>query len=1328
MDDIIDNNLDNISELKLLESLDLGHRRVFKEEEKQKENDDFVDNINLLLSKLNERIYKMKSIPKLQIKSFDIDSINDENNDNINDNINDINNNMPENENKKQPLSENPSKFNTNKLSSLNNTNNFNNITTNTPYPLEDSANNKINNNRKFRIPDSANEKFNRNPNNINIATPGGNFKLRESSNLEDSKAKQSINNKDNITDNMSIDKENMNDKNDKKDEDELHNEIELKNIDEIEDDIPEMSDHNKSPREANINNDNKPINKKETIESNNYIISNLKEEDDENNKNEKEKSKIQENNEDNNNNEDKESDMKIDVEEIETFQPENENSEKNVLKNINKNGMEKTDENNKSEIESNGGEKERLTNKNEQSNQEDKIEEKKESEEDQYDKEFNQLENNFKNMKSVLSNNNDDINNNKSKNIENEEKNDLKNRMVKIDEASVDVETSDKRKIDEKKETEEKKEQKEESILEIKDDSISEQKEDKKDDKEKRENENNKENEDKKVESIMEINDASNSEQKEEDKEKKKAEEKKEKKDKKEESVMEINSESISEQKEDKKDNKENKEINNVENGLNEPKEDKSKNNVNTNKIINNISKNSIEDDDLASPRSRNKSGYTKTNTMPQKDLDHSIKKSIKKSLTQGGDILIQIRPSNTKASKNESAPDPFDIDGYPILENLNGEEKALDEIIPEFNENILKNEQKKEIDSRKSSLIKKKLIQLKINEGQEYSQYLGEIQEPHTEVMQINYNEENFKSKLNYEKKSKLETFQNLTFDEINSPIGPIESFEGFSQKYILEKEDVKTALSSSFSKWRKILGDGNSFYRIIMFGLIEAYILNKNINELKILINDIISDDKIKIYDEKNINMESCCIVFSEILFMLEEEEDNNKAYEIFIKAYAMKDGSFDKLLIFYLRYTLSFYIKQAKELLPEEEKNNINNTNIFNSCAIESPNIEPSFLDICCFQYLFDIKINLIYLQGGISNPVQRSINLIGEEEDNCPFLNIGFFYSSYHRLYPSNFEVAYNCVLPAPKNINKSFTYILKDTRPCAECKSNTEHIMFLEKKFIICKFCLENYLTKICNFRADAFERNGFLGLEYYTRPINLVGNYYIDDYEIIELIESGNLLEILIQKYTGVVCSNCHRKEENTIELKCGCEFCKKCLENLVLSKTKGIKVLNDFEKKQIQSTKCICGNPFDIEEGLKVIQKNKDDKIESLNRLEKYVNTLCLICSKELRVEGQKKNEYVKKDETINYKIIKMKKMEGQGLEKEINESDHLICDECYNQNLKRKIELNDSDDEDDRTTRNDFIDFEKELIACSICCKNHLFRITQNEGCCAGDCLIF
>ena len=45
-------DLDKISELKLLESLDLGHRKVFKEETRQKENDEFVTDINLLLSKI----------------------------------------------------------------------------------------------------------------------------------------------------------------------------------------------------------------------------------------------------------------------------------------------------------------------------------------------------------------------------------------------------------------------------------------------------------------------------------------------------------------------------------------------------------------------------------------------------------------------------------------------------------------------------------------------------------------------------------------------------------------------------------------------------------------------------------------------------------------------------------------------------------------------------------------------------------------------------------------------------------------------------------------------------------------------------------------------------------------------------------------------------------------------------------------------------------------------------------------------------------------------------------------------------------------------------
>ena len=184
MEDDID-NLDNISELKLLESLDLGHRKVFKEEEKKKENDEFVENINLLLSKLNERINIIKNLPKLEIKPFDLDSIKSNKSNKSN---------KPRDQNQ-IPNSLNPPNTMNNKLGNLTNTNNFANNTFNTPYPIEGSIDYNLKNKQKFVIPDSINEKtnvklnklnnnniingnnnINNENNNINNAIPGENY------------------------------------------------------------------------------------------------------------------------------------------------------------------------------------------------------------------------------------------------------------------------------------------------------------------------------------------------------------------------------------------------------------------------------------------------------------------------------------------------------------------------------------------------------------------------------------------------------------------------------------------------------------------------------------------------------------------------------------------------------------------------------------------------------------------------------------------------------------------------------------------------------------------------------------------------------------------------------------------------------------------------------------------------------------------------------------------------------------------------------------------------------------------------------------------------
>ena len=165
---MIDDNENMESGLNLLESLDLGHRRIYNEESKQKENEDFLENINLLLSKFNERIEALKNIPKLEIKSFDIESINSNlntnnniiNNNNVKNNRNSINNNKSENQ-INNPYSNYHSKNNENS-----NSNNL--IKINNGINISETPNLPEDNNMKFIIPDSTNENLNNANNNLN--------------------------------------------------------------------------------------------------------------------------------------------------------------------------------------------------------------------------------------------------------------------------------------------------------------------------------------------------------------------------------------------------------------------------------------------------------------------------------------------------------------------------------------------------------------------------------------------------------------------------------------------------------------------------------------------------------------------------------------------------------------------------------------------------------------------------------------------------------------------------------------------------------------------------------------------------------------------------------------------------------------------------------------------------------------------------------------------------------------------------------------------------------------------------------------------------------
>ena len=86
-----------------------------------------------------------------------------------------------------------------------------------------------------------------------------------------------------------------------------------------------------------------------------------------------------------------------------------------------------------------------------------------------------------------------------------------------------------------------------------------------------------------------------------------------------------------------------------------------------------------------------------------------------------------------------------------------------------------------------------------------------------------------------------------QNITRNEINQ-IDSIDIFEKRTISSINNNHETsyfnsidKDKLSGIFLQ-RESIKDGNSFYRMFMFGIIEYYILSKNLHEIKKILFDV------------------------------------------------------------------------------------------------------------------------------------------------------------------------------------------------------------------------------------------------------------------------------------------------------------------------------------------------------------------------------------------------------------------------------------------------------------------------------------------------------
>ena len=155
-------------------------------------------------------------------------------------------------------------------------------------------------------------------------------------------------------------------------------------------------------------------------------------------------------------------------------------------------------------------------------------------------------------------------------------------------------------------------------------------------------------------------------------------------------------------------------------------------------------------------------------------------------------------------------------------------------------------------------------------------------------------------------------------------NKAVGPllplttlIESAYSYKSEKVNLMNEKYLRLKNNICNYRTIFGDGNCFYRAVMFRYIELLILNKKSDYLKLLIIDIYNCFKNEeitkrlIYNNQKINPH----LIVQIMIVIMELVENNdiiRAHQTFYKA-LLASKSFDFSLILYFRFILYDYIK-------------------------------------------------------------------------------------------------------------------------------------------------------------------------------------------------------------------------------------------------------------------------------------------------------------------------------------------------------------------------------------------------------------------------------
>ncbi len=155
----------------------------------------------------------------------------------------------------------------------------------------------------------------------------------------------------------------------------------------------------------------------------------------------------------------------------------------------------------------------------------------------------------------------------------------------------------------------------------------------------------------------------------------------------------------------------------------------------------------------------------------------------------------------------------------------------------------------------------------------------------------------------------------------DKLNFSLNEDDNEKNFNTIDQINSFETDNKKTSEQLIWRKIKGDGNCFFRVVIFSFLEKIILNKNINLLKNFVVDfrikLREQFLISMAEEYNIDLKKAfkCLIMIYFSLTSKSHDPISKTYSVLIKLFNNFED-FDNGLIAYFRIVLYTFIEQNK----------------------------------------------------------------------------------------------------------------------------------------------------------------------------------------------------------------------------------------------------------------------------------------------------------------------------------------------------------------------------------------------------------------------------